>query len=189
LNIKGNLVRTSKKVNSVKKSQDFEDFIRNDKTVIVADDKTREERIQRIKQWQKECCYDPSFIRDKIQPLLNLWYDDIRKQQEERVAMALKETGLPVLKTIVTAKMPLGSKRFIPELIFSPCNETVFKKELIRTKKAIFTLYYESGAIKSSPWNAENFDENSNLRGNIQSRPFWRDKKKDGLLKVEVSIK
>ena len=53
---------------------------------------------------------------------------------------------------------------------------------------AIFLFPYDSGHIKETAWNAESFDITSNLRGNIQSRPFWRNKNKEGLVKVEVIV-
>ncbi len=62
------------------------------------------------------------------------------------------------------------------------------KSELLKTKKAHFVLTYEIGAPKVTTWKAESFDVNSNIKTNIQSRPFWRKKKIEGLVKVEVYI-
>lgn len=76
----------------------------------------------------------------------------------------------------------------VPELIFYPIDEQLFKAELLKSKKAHFILTYDSGAMKKTLWNAEAFDVDSNLKGNIQSRPFWRNKGKEGLVKVEVFI-
>ena len=75
-----------------------------------------------------------------------------------------------------------------PELIFYPADEHQFKMELLKGKKAHFVLTYSSGKTVTTPWNASSFDAGSNLRGNIQSRPFWRNKNKEGLVKVEVRI-
>ena len=80
------------------------------------------------------------------------------------------------------------SRKSLPELIFVPSNEEQFKLALLKSKKARFVLTYDSGHVKESFWNAESFDVTSNLRGNIQSRPFWRNKNKEGLVKVEVVV-
>lgn len=78
--------------------------------------------------------------------------------------------------------------RALPDIILYPSDEEQFKNELLRTKKAHFVLTYQSGVIKTSPWMADRFDITSNLRANIQSKPFRRKKTQEGLLKVEVHI-
>jgi hypothetical protein len=63
-----------------------------------------------------------------------------------------------------------------------------FKEALLKAKRAEFKLTYASGAVKTSPWKAEQFDSNSDLIANIRSRPFWRKRISEGLEKVEVVI-
>lgn len=74
------------------------------------------------------------------------------------------------------------------ELVFSPADEKQFKTALLNRKKAHFILTYSSGKIVTSAWDARNFTAASNLRANIQSKTFWRNKDIEGLIKVEVFI-
>lgn len=76
----------------------------------------------------------------------------------------------------------------VPEIIWDPAGEDNFKKELLRTRKAKITWEYSSGAPDVTPWNANKVTASTNLRGNIQSRPQWREKDSNGLMRVRVEI-
>lgn len=67
-------------------------------------------------------------------------------------------------------------------------DEKLFKAFLLQKKTAVFNLIYNSGAVKTIQWKAGSFKSNSSLRSNIQSRPFWRKWKKEGLEHVDVVI-
>ena len=120
-------------------------------------------------------------------------YDEIRAQQEtciHETLIMLETIGIhtiPNKKTSVATPKSNGSKS-IPEILFYPSDETQFKSKLLEKKKARFELTYDTGAKKTSLWKAESFDISSNLKANIQSRPFWRKKSQEGLVKVEVFI-
>ena len=80
------------------------------------------------------------------------------------------------------------SRKSSTALVFHPADEAQFKDALLKSKKAHFELTYNTGAVKSSLWDAQDFKDTSNLRGNIQSKTFWRSREKEGLVKVEVYI-
>lgn len=192
LNVKGNLIIVDKKANAAKKSMSIEDFLLTDEKVLgTLDKKTRGERLQKIKDFQTECGYDPEKIKNIVSTIMVSHYDEIRELQERCISKcvdALKVAGVQIIspKTIVTTTHK--ARTSVPELLFHPKDENQFKEELLKTKKARFVLTYQDGAVKESIWNAENFSSSSNLKGNIQSRPFWRNKATDGLIKVEVYI-
>ena len=196
LNVKGNLIIVDRAANSAKRAQDVETFLLTDTKVLGnLDMETRQARLQKIKDFQKQCGYDPDKIRAIVSPILQVRYDEIRQEQEmciNHILDVLEAKGIqfiampPSAPTTLTTK--LKTRHPMPELIFYPANEQEFKEELIRSKKAHFVLTYDSGAIKTSPWNANSFDSSSNLRGNIESRPFWRRRRYEGLVKVEVYI-
>jgi hypothetical protein len=194
LNVKGNLIIVDKEANKAKRDKDVETFILNDTKVLNGTDlKTRQARLAKIKDFQNQCGYDPEQIRQIVSPMMKERYDEIRTEQEQKINNVLETLKSNHIKTIATTttsiKTPIKQpKKFLPELVFHSTDEVEFKNELIKSKKAHFVLTYESGAVKNSPWKAESFDKNSNLRANIQSRPFWRTKSKDGLIKVEVFI-
>ena len=204
LNVKGNLIIVSKEANKAKRGLSLKEFMENDSdfwTKLGIDKPTRMARLKKIEDFQKKCGYDPDKIRREIAPLLDVYYAHIRDEQEKCIKNLLGVLGaagvhslIPacpaptttVATTIATTKTK--KKASVPELIFHSTDENSFKSELLKSKKAHFVLTYASGKVVTSPWNVSSFDTNSNLRRNIQSRPFWRSKAKEGLIKVEVFI-
>lgn len=80
----------------------------------------------------------------------------------------------------------------LPKIYYSINSKEVekdrFIDDLLQKKAATFELVYSSGEKKTVPWNAAHFKRESNLLANIQSKPFWRSKDKDGLIRVNVLI-
>ena len=199
LNIKGNLVFVDKEANNEKGDKSIEEFFNNQESRVLAgvSQKDRNARLDKIKDFQKKCGYDPSAIQKIVSPLLNRQYDEIRKNQEAYIANAINEIKQNGIKTIVPNKKSKiisfqSTKKHLPDISLYVANkkvdENTFKTELLNKKKATFKLIYDSGAVKESPWKAERFDINSSVMSNIQSRPFWRSKTKEGLTAVEVII-
>ena len=197
LNVKGNLLIVDNDANSKKHNQDVETFLLTDTSVLRDLDEigqTRQERLDKIKEFQKICGYDPERIRKIVSPIMEARYNEIRSEQEHCIANALNAMEMIGLCAIAlpsdtkTTTSKKSSTRATTELNFSIADETQFKEELLKSKKAHFVLTYSSGAVKTSPWNVERLDVTSNLRANIQSRPFWRNRITEGLVKVEVFI-
>lgn len=207
LNVKGNLVLVDSEVNREKKGMDIETFMLNDSdfwTKLGVDKATRQERLDKIKAFQRKCGYDPEAIRKVVSPLLNSRYDNVRKEQEQCLEDALNSlanvgiypdiikypcvSAASVTPTTTSASIVPQKRADMPELVFVPADESQFKEALLKNRKARFVLTYASGHKKVSVWKAESFDVTSDLKGNIQSRPFWRKKKSEGLIKVEVVV-
>lgn len=74
------------------------------------------------------------------------------------------------------------------ELIFYPADEEVFKTELLKIKNAHFILTYDTGATKVVRWKVHKFNSASSLRGNIETKNWWREEKKKGLIKVQTYL-
>lgn len=191
LNVKGNLVIVDKAANGEKGTKSIKEFFNNEKSNVLrgVDKETREARLKKIEDFKKACGYDPEDMRKKLMPLLEKRYSEIRVEQEKSIADAISATGM---KELVAKTSTLPSKtrrnRTLPDIVLFPENECDFKQELLKKKSATFILTYDSGAVKTSTWNAEKFNSDSNLKNNIHSRPFWRNKDKDGLIRVEVRI-
>lgn len=205
LNVKGNLVIVDKQANLAKRDQDIVTFLLTDTKALTDVDKqglSRAKRLKKIQDFQKACGYDPEKIRDVVSPLLKSHYDEVRAEQERRIDNALtllNGVGIhplskPALSTTSSTApttptaAPAKARKAMPLLIFHPTDEKLFKAELLKSRNAYFVLTYDSGAVKQTPWDASDFKESSNLRGNIQSKTFWRTRNKDGLVKVEVFI-
>jgi hypothetical protein len=76
----------------------------------------------------------------------------------------------------------------IPEIELVPSNITLFKKELIRTKRAHRTFYYLDKPEKKEIWKADNFSPSSDLMSNIKTNNQFRSWKSTGLIKVRLEI-
>lgn len=200
LNVKGNLIIVDKIANQQKRDFDVETFLLEDTSVITDIDeigRTRQVRLEKIKEFQSLCGYDPDKIRLEISALLSKRYDALREEQEKCIdesLASLSKIGVATItkkiaRTVSVSVTKSSTKgKTSTELVFFPADESEFRRQLLIRKKAKFVLTYDSGAVKETTWDAKDFEETSNLRGNIQSRPFWRNKKSEGLLRVEVLI-
>ena len=196
LNVKGNLVIVDKEANSAKDDADIETFLLTDTKVLTDIDvigRTRQERLDKIRAFQADCKYDPERIRDIVAPLMEKRYEEVRKEQEQWIEDTMAELstiGIRALTPATTSFVSTGgtSRASSTVLEFFPADKDQFKAELLVKKQARFVLFYDTGAVKTTVWKATAFDADSNLIGNIQSRPFWRSRKADGLIKVEVHI-
>lgn len=190
LNIKGNLVYVSKKANAAKSGDTVEDFLLNDTKVLGSTPMSvRQERLQKIKEFQKDCGYNPDEIKSKISSELTRIYAEVRLEQEKRISELIDLAGLPRLTPVDnTTVVRTSSGKIKTELLFYPSDLETFKTELLTKKKAEIKLYYESGKEEVKQWDASSFSEDSNLKVNIQSKTFWRSRISSGLIKVEVRV-
>ena len=96
LNVLGNLVLVDKEANRAKGDQSVEDFLLNDTKVLgCLDDATRNERLQKIKDFQNKYGYDPCKIKATISGLLQDRYQIIRNNQE-----TCKNEAIELLNTV-----------------------------------------------------------------------------------------
>lgn len=95
-----------------------------------------------------------------------------------------KEVKQPV-KTFVS------EKETILPIELNPNNNKVFLETLLKTKSAIITTFYKNGVRKSKIWNAKSMKANSNVLGNLRSRPEFRkgNWQKANIVKVVVEVK
>ena len=72
----------------------------------------------------------------------------------------------------------------------NPNNNEVFLETLLKTKSATITTFYKNGTKESKIWNAERMTANSNVIGNLRSRPEFRNGnwQKANIIKVVVEV-
>ena len=94
-----------------------------------------------------------------------------------------KESKQPIKTTVseIDSVLPI-------ELI--PNNNEVFLETLLKTKSATITTFYKNGTKESKIWNAERMTANSNVIGNLRSRPEFRNGnwQKANIEKVVVEV-
>lgn len=75
-------------------------------------------------------------------------------------------------------------------ITLEPSDPVIFKQELLTYKKAKIETMHSNGAIKSKVWSASRFNSNSNVFGNLRSRPEYRSGnwQASGIIKVHVAI-
>jgi len=78
-------------------------------------------------------------------------------------------------------------KKYGGELILLPDDET-FKKNLLKTHKANWTILYEDGRKENGTWIADNFKESSDVIHNISSG-YLRDWKNKKIVKAIFEVK
>lgn len=102
-------------------------------------------------------------------------------KNKENINVINNNVSVSNVKTEIqnTEKLPLE---------FVPSDERVFKQELIKTKKARRTWYYNNKNPEIDIWDASKFTIESNLRGNILSNNKVRAWKDIGLIKIKFEI-
>ncbi len=83
LNVKGNLIYVDKTANSKKGTKTVEEFLIDDKAGFFSDTpmEVREERLAKIKAFQKKCGYDPEGVQRKLAAKLEEVYREIANNQ------------------------------------------------------------------------------------------------------------
>ena len=208
----GNLVPCCRKCNTPKGNMDWEDFMRSSKCEHTAKpnktlQESIDERIQNIRDFQAAIPARHTILTAAMkQQWKDRWNDleqELKKTEDMLMDMKrqlyghsapVKQKRTPCTNrttTSCTAKNPkgnVGNSGLSTQLVFQPTDEQLFKTELLKRQKAHFVLTYKSGDVKTVLWNAKDFKTTSNLRGNITSKNFWRNRHKDDLVKVEVYI-
>jgi aconitase A len=71
-----------------------------------------------------------------------------------------------------------------------PSDSELFRSELLKSKQAAITIYYNNGDNERKIWNASKINQNSNILGNIRSRQEFRNGKwqKGNIAKVVVAV-
>ena len=185
LNVIGNLVYVDRRANSEKKDQTVEDFLLHNQGVLKGVSlKERQARLDKIKQFQKDMGYDPATIQSQISPILTAFYDKLGTILDDMASTIASKLGLNKSLAIRKQHRHTGST----QLVFCPDEKTV-KEYLLTHQCAVFDLeYLDPNHNRHFTWTATRFNAKSNLRGNITSRPWWRDKENSGLIKVTVSV-
>ena len=55
-----------------------------------------------------------------------------------------------------------------------PSDSELFRSELLKSKQAAITIYYNNGDNERKIWNASKIKQNSNILGNLRSRKEFR---------------
>jgi hypothetical protein len=94
----------------------------------------------------------------------------------------------PELKIEKTEPEKVESKTLPIEL--DPCDKEVFREAILRTKKAKIIVRYDDGEPKEIDWNAANLNNQSNIFGNLRSRPEFRQGnwQENGIVSVLVKV-
>lgn len=92
---------------------------------------------------------------------------------------------------IEVAEAPKGIAMESPnelEIIYHPGGEDIFKRALLKNKKAFICLYNVNGSSEIRIWNAAKFSPRSNVSGNLRSGCLrdWQDR---GIYKAVIAIK
>ncbi len=71
-----------------------------------------------------------------------------------------------------------------------PSDITVFRSQLLRKKEAVMMVYYASGAIEEKVWKVSKLTNQSNILGNLRSRPEFRSGawQAQEIIKVHVKV-
>ena len=75
-------------------------------------------------------------------------------------------------------------------ITLEPANASIFKQELLLTKKAIIETYFSDGKVERKSWDASKFKYSSNVFGNLRSRHEYRPGswQTKGIIKVHVRV-
>lgn len=158
----------------------------------------------RIKEISKKNKYDellkiltsPEY-RQKLEQLITedlreQWGDDLIEKVFNNIDFSIKANlPTPYNLTAISCNFqtPIKSKKGV-EFVFDPPDEREFKNKLLEKRFAFFKIFYKDGASEIKHWNANNFRESSDLRGNINSKTEFRKEnvERKGVIKAIFSI-
>jgi|SRR5687768_7038875 len=108
-------------------------------------------------------------------------YDAVAVDAEPLIEYEFSERATEPLSTPSSSQLPI---------YLVPSDPTMFKKELLRTRRAHIKITYVNGHERIKRWNVSNFSASSNVLGNLRSRPQFRQGKwqQFGIAKVTVEI-
>ena len=94
-----------------------------------------------------------------------------------------------ILKPTVAIPEIERSGALLP-ITLEPPQSAEFKRQLLASRRAQITTFYNDGRIVHNPWDASKFAETSNVMGNLRSRPEFRKDawQRSGIVKVHVRI-
>lgn len=112
---------------------------------------------------------------------------DISEKTYERLSKLVVGFDSPdaVINRLIDKTLNYAEKK--PEVFFKPEDEVVFKRELLKSRKAEVCIYKSDGTYMIMLWNASKLQEESNLRANLGSG-FLRDWKKKNIVKIELEV-
>lgn len=198
-----NLVPCCGKCNQSKGKMHWEDFMRNGNCNHLGTEQNpdpsmaMQERIDIIKAFQakmpaQHVNIDAALMADwdKLLATLDQALVDadtmLERMKKQLYAVA---SGSSQGQTVINANVRKATNsRQTPAITLLPPDPDVFKSELLQKKRAIITWVYCDGTQEDQGWNASQFQPTSSVKGNLQSRPQWRNKETRGLIEVRVRI-
>jgi len=83
-----------------------------------------------------------------------------------------------------------GSSETILPITLIPSPAAAFRQRLLSTQRAMITTYYGDGRTEERVWNASRFRPDSNVMGNLRSRPEFRQGtwQASGIITVQVKV-
>jgi hypothetical protein len=127
--------------------------------------------------------------------LLDSWDEKSVNEVMKNITISIKDinenniTTLPQAKVLTIPNRIYNSSKKV-DYKFYPSDEREFKKQLIENGVAHIKICYSDGHEEYKIWKANNFTEESNLRGNINSKTWFRRNyiHKYGVVKAIFSI-
>lgn len=88
-----------------------------------------------------------------------------------------------------SAKATSAGREVLPISLFPP-GHAAFKHALLDRREAVIEVLYADGTVERKPWNASRFAQDSNVFGNLRSRPDFRQGvwQANGVVKVNVRV-
>ena len=95
LNVKGNLIWVSAKVNHDKSNMSYEEFINTYPPILATTTQAeRDLRIAEIRKYQTMCGYEPGKIKKAVGTMLRERYEEVQRQQLDIAAKIVKKAKL-----------------------------------------------------------------------------------------------
>lgn len=95
--------------------------------------------------------------------------------------------------TMGTGAKPMAVRESTPGMLpitLHPPQSAEFKRRLLGSRRAELVIYYDDGRIDHRPWDASRLSDNSNIIGNLRSRPEFRQGswQAAGIIKVHACV-
>lgn len=147
--------------------------------------------VSELREWRNDWAHQASFsdedayrVLDSVERLLTA----VGAETEPDSVGAMKGD---VLRRIAVGDTATLSKPGVLPIALSPPTAREFKTALLQTRRATIRVTYRDGRVEEQAWDASRMSADSNIIGNLRSRPAFRAGawQQRGIARVDVSVK
>ena len=147
--------------------------------------------VSELREWRNDWAHQKPFSGEDAYRVLDSVERLLTAVGAEREAGSIAAMKGDVLRRIAIGDTAPLSKPGVLPITLSPRKAREFKAALLQTRRATIRVTYGDGRVEEQAWDASRISADSNVIGNLRSRPAFRagEWRRRGIAHVDVSVK